>query len=98
MIIFIFTAGKCLDSLFITSGILHKNQYCGTTKDCFPIINEAGGSRIRIVFTGGQCCQGCGYRIWVSCVPQPSNTGLKGTEGIKGLSGPAKRDIEEHEV
>ena len=89
-----FYIGECLDSLFITSGILHEKQYCGTTKDnCFPGFVEAGGSRIRIVFAGGQCCQKCGYRIWVKCIPpQSSNTGKK------GISGPAKRDIDEHEV
>ncbi|XP_019859209.1 PREDICTED: uncharacterized protein LOC109587410 [Amphimedon queenslandica] len=84
--------GKCLDSLFIASNRLDEKQYCGTTADCFSGFNEIGASRIRIIFTGGKCCQRCGYRIWVKCIPQPSNTGQKGS------SGPTKRDIEEHEI
>lgn len=49
------------------------------------------GSKIRIVFAGGQCCQKCGYRIWVKCTPQSSNAN-------NGIIAWAKRDVKKHEV
>ena len=55
---------------------------CGETKtgDCFPDINEAGGSLIRITFTSGFCCQHCGYRLWVRCVPGGQEKGKREIE------------------
>ena len=62
--------GNCLDAVQINSGRVRDKQVCGTTSsNCFPDINEAGGSLIKITFTSGQCCQHCGYSFWVRCVP-----------------------------
>lgn len=88
IVLYYFHIGKCIDSIFITSGILQDKQYCDD--DCFPAFQEAGGSKIRIVLTSGLCCQKCGYSIWVNCVRQPSGS----------KSAFAKRDIDltGHEV
>uniref|UniRef100_A0A1X7SY41 CUB domain-containing protein n=1 Tax=Amphimedon queenslandica TaxID=400682 RepID=A0A1X7SY41_AMPQE len=62
--------GNCLDAVHINSGRIIDKKVCGTTNsNCFPDIYEAGGSLIQITFTSGQCCQHCGYRFWVRCVP-----------------------------
>ena len=87
---------KCLDSLYVSSGRLRNKEVCKS--NCFPAINEAGGSRIRVSFVSGQCCQKCGYRIVVRCIPQLSISGPRGIKGSKGSQGPVKRDIEEHNV
>ena len=78
--------GKCLDAVRINSGRVRDMNVCGLTGsgDCFPDIEEAGGSLIRITFTSGFCCQHCGYRLWVRCLPGGQEKG--------------KREIEEHEV